>query len=69
MVTDWSKVFEIFGSGIIGVFLVMVLLQLLTQFSTKVIDRVENWHKGKEEAKAQQHKAQQPAAPMAAVKE
>ena len=46
--TDWPKVFEVFGSGIIGVFLVMILLQILTQLSTRVIDVVENWHKGKE---------------------
>ena len=46
MATDWSKVLEIFSSGIIGVFLVMVLLQILTQLSTKVIDLVENWNKG-----------------------
>ena len=46
METDWPKVFEVFGSGIIGVFLVMFLLQLLTQLSTRVIDVVENWHKG-----------------------
>ena len=44
--TDWSKVIEVFGSGIIGVFLVMVLLQLLTQLSTRIIDVVENWYKG-----------------------
>jgi hypothetical protein len=43
METDWSKVFEVFGSGIIGVFLVMFLLQILTQLSTRVIDMVENW--------------------------
>lgn len=43
--TDWSKVFEIFGSGIIGVFLVMILLQVLTQLTTRVIDRIESGHK------------------------
>ncbi len=42
METDWSKVLEVFGSGIIGVFLVMFLLQILTQLSTRVIDAVEN---------------------------
>ena len=41
METDWSKVIEVFGSGIIGVFLVMFLLQILTQLSTRVIDAVE----------------------------
>lgn len=41
METNWSKVFEVFGSGIIGVFLVMILLQILTQLSTKVIDVIE----------------------------
>lgn len=40
--TDWSKVMEVFGSGIVGVYLVMILLQLLTQLSTRIIDRVEN---------------------------
>ncbi len=48
METDWSKVFEVFGSGIIGVFLVMFLLQILTQLSTKVIDAVESWNKDEE---------------------
>ncbi len=48
METDWSKVFEVFGSGIIGVFLVMILLQLLTQLSTRIIDTIENWNKGEE---------------------
>ncbi|MDH3453619.1 MAG: hypothetical protein OEL80_00615 [Desulfuromonadales bacterium] len=47
METDWSKVFEVFGSGIVGVFLVMFLLQVLTQFSTRVIDVVENLGNGK----------------------
>jgi hypothetical protein len=46
METDWSKVFEVFSSGIIGVFLVMFLLQILTQLSTKIIDFVETWHNG-----------------------
>ena len=45
METDWPKVLEVFGSGIIGVFLVMILLQILTQLSTRVIDVVENWGK------------------------
>ncbi len=40
--TDWSKVLEVFGSGIVGVYLVMILLQLLTQLSTRIIDMVEN---------------------------
>jgi hypothetical protein len=48
METNWSKVFEVFGSGIVGVFLVMFLLQVLTQLSTRVIDVVENLGKGKE---------------------
>jgi hypothetical protein len=47
METDWSKVLEVFGSGIIGVFLVMFLLQILTQLSTRVIDFVENMNKDK----------------------
>lgn len=48
METDWSKVLEVFGSGIIGVFLVMILLQILTQLSTKVIDIVEGLNKGED---------------------
>lgn len=48
METDWPKVMEVFGSGIIGVFLVMLLLQLLTQLSTKIIDVVENWNQSDE---------------------
>ena len=46
METDWSKVIEVFFSGIIGVFLVMFLLQMLTQLSTKVIDVVERQYRG-----------------------
>jgi hypothetical protein len=56
METDWSKVIEVFGSGIIGVFLVMVLLQILTQLSTRIIDAVESL------AKSQDAKPDQPAA-------
>jgi hypothetical protein len=41
MGTDWGKVIEVFFSGIIGVFVVMLLLQILTQLSTRVIDAVE----------------------------
>ncbi|MDH3869711.1 MAG: hypothetical protein OEU57_00065 [Desulfuromonadales bacterium] len=55
METDWSKVIEVFSSGIIGVFLVMFLLQVLTQLSTRVIDAVENRCKGAD--------ADQPVAP------
>ena len=40
--TDWSKVMEVFGSGIVGVYLVMILLMLLTMLSTRIIDLVEN---------------------------
>jgi hypothetical protein len=43
--TDWSKVLEVFGSGIVGVYLVMILLQLLTQLSTRIIDLVEKGNK------------------------
>ena len=46
METDWSKVMEVFATGIIGVFMVMILLQILTQLSTRVIDLVENLGKG-----------------------
>ena len=55
MGTDWSKVIEVFGSGIIGVFLVMILLQILTQLSTRVIDAIEDRSKGVD--------ADQPVAP------
>ena len=48
METDWSKVLEVFGSGIIGVFLVMFLLMVLTHLSTRVIDIIENWKKGED---------------------
>ncbi len=48
METDWSKVLEVFGSGIIGVFLVMILLMILTQISTKVIDTIENLNRADE---------------------
>ena len=43
--TEWPKVIEVFGSGIIGVFLVMLLLMVLTQLSTRVIDFIENLNK------------------------
>jgi hypothetical protein len=45
MAIDWPKVLEVFGSGIIGVFVVMLLLMVLTQLSTVIIDRIENWSK------------------------
>jgi len=41
METDWSKVMEVFASGILGVYLVMVLLMVLTQFSNWLIGRYE----------------------------
>ena len=44
MGTDWSSVFEVFLSGITGVFVVMILLQVMTQLSTKIIDMIENWN-------------------------
>lgn len=43
--TDWSKAFEVFASGIIGVYLVMILLQILTQAGTWIIDRFEQARK------------------------
>lgn len=52
MDTNWSKVIEVFSSGIIGVFLVMALLQILTQLSTKIIDIIENWNKSEETPQA-----------------
>ena len=54
METNWSKVLEVFGSGIIGVFLVMFLLQILTQLSTRIIDMIENTNQGKPQAAAAQ---------------
>ncbi len=39
--TDWTKVFEVFVSGIFGVYLVMFLLMVLTQLCTRIIDRFE----------------------------
>jgi len=46
MGTDWYRVLEVFFSGILGVFVVMILLQVLTQLSTRIIDLIENWNKG-----------------------
>lgn len=45
METDWSKVIEVFSSGIMGVFSVMIVLQILTQVSNKIIIAVENLNK------------------------
>jgi uncharacterized membrane protein len=45
MTIDWPKVLEVFGSGIIGVFVVMLLLMLLTQLSTIIIDKIESRQK------------------------
>ncbi len=47
MESDWSKVLEVFASGIIGVFVVMLLIQILTQLSTRIIDAFENSGAGK----------------------
>ncbi|WP_172399708.1 hypothetical protein [Geothermobacter hydrogeniphilus] len=48
METNWSKVVEVFTSGIVGVFLVMVLLQILTQLNTRIIDLIESWNKNED---------------------
>ncbi|WP_158247121.1 hypothetical protein [Geothermobacter hydrogeniphilus] len=48
METNWSKVVEVFTSGIVGVFLVMVLLQILTQLNTRIIDLIERWNKNED---------------------
>ena len=61
MGTDWSKVLEVFSSGIVGVFLVMLLLQLLTQLSTRIIDAIEN--RGQGENGTPDPDAQKPSAP------
>ena len=42
----WSKALEVFFTGIVGVYLVMLLLQILTQLGTAAIDRFEAWNKG-----------------------
>ena len=60
MAIDWSKVLEVFGSGVIGVFTVMFLLMVLTQLSTKIIDLIENWNKVEQSG---------PESPVGAAKE
>jgi hypothetical protein len=52
METDWSKVLEVFGSGIIGVYLVMFLLMILTQLSNWLIGRLEQINKSSETEQA-----------------
>ena len=42
MPIDWPKVLEVFSTGIIGVFVVMILLQIQTQISTRIIDYIES---------------------------
>lgn len=39
--TDWELVLEVFFSGILGVFIVMIFLQLSTQASSAVIGYLE----------------------------
>jgi Na+-transporting methylmalonyl-CoA/oxaloacetate decarboxylase gamma subunit len=58
MATDWPKVIEVFGSGIIGVFVVMIFLMILTQLSTKIIEMIENWNKAEEQEPEPEPKAQ-----------
>lgn len=48
MTIDWPKVFEVFGSGIFGVYLVMILLMVLTQLSNRLIERFEQTRKSAE---------------------
>lgn len=36
---------EVFGSGIIGVYLIMTILMVIMLISFKVIDFFENWYK------------------------
>ncbi len=50
MQIDWTSVIEIFGSGIIGVFLVMILLQIQTQLSTRLINFIETRKEEKTES-------------------
>ncbi|MDD2737233.1 MAG: hypothetical protein PHF56_25140 [Desulfuromonadaceae bacterium] len=39
--TDWNKVIEVFGSGVLGVLLIMGFLMILLQISFKVIEYFE----------------------------
>jgi len=41
MAIDWPKVIEVFSSGIIGVFVVMIIVQMMTILTTKIVDYVE----------------------------
>jgi len=52
METDWTKVFEVFGSGIFGVYLVMFLLMVLTKASNLIIERFERAKKNPETEQA-----------------
>ena len=45
--TDWGKVMEVFGSGVIGVYLIMGLLMVLTMIGMRVVEYIESWHKGR----------------------
>lgn len=42
---DWSKAMQVFVSGVVGVYLIMGLLMVLTQLGMKAIDYLENWKK------------------------
>jgi hypothetical protein len=52
MEIDWAKVFEVFGSGIFGVYLVMLLLMVLTKISNGLIKRFEQSRKTEEPEQA-----------------
>ncbi|WP_020678271.1 hypothetical protein [Geopsychrobacter electrodiphilus] len=52
MEIDWGKVFEVFGSGIFGVYLVMFLLMILTKLSNGIIKRFEQSQKKEETEQA-----------------
>lgn len=41
MAIDWPKVMEVFSTGIVGVFVVMIIVQIMTILTTKVVDYVE----------------------------
>ncbi len=43
--TDWSKVMEVFGSGIIGVYLIMTILMVATMIGLRVVEYIECWGK------------------------
>jgi hypothetical protein len=41
--TDWSKAVEVFVSGVLGVYLIMGLLLVVTKLGLKVTAIIEGW--------------------------